>query len=123
MLEQNFNEKEELNKRIEQRLEVEKQLEKGSEFLTEKEKIEKEKIQEKIKKVAFQPTEEEEAKKEVTSIKSMALPGKIDRLFEIANEKGLFFALKIAENTGDGYLIDIFHDLLVKDGTYKKYLK
>jgi len=122
VIEQNFSEKEELKKKIETRIEIEKKPEKKPEFLSESEKQEKEKIREEIKKVSF-PQADEEVKKEVKSLEGKALPGKIDRLFELASEKGLFFALKIAESTGDGYLIDIFHDLLAKDGIYKKFIK
>ncbi|MFA5386243.1 MAG: hypothetical protein WC297_01000 [Candidatus Paceibacterota bacterium] len=115
--------KEEIERQLESRLEIEKQPEKKPEFLSETEKQEKEKIREEIKRVNFQQTDEEEAQKEAESLKTKALPGKIDRLFELAKDKGLFFALKIAESTGDGYLIDVFHDLLAKDSFFKKFVQ
>lgn len=119
------SEKEKIEQILSERLEseVEKQPEKKPEFLSDSEKQEKVKIQEEIKKVNFQQIDEEEVEKEVESLKIKPLPGKIDRLFELAKDKGLFFALKIAESTGDGYLIDVFHDLLVKDSFFKKFVK
>jgi len=122
-IEKNFSEKEELEKQIEARLKIEKQLERKPEFLTEEEKKEKEKIEKKIEKAEFPVKEEEKLKEEAKKIEKMTLPGKVSRLFEIASEKGLFSALKIAETIGDGYLIDVFHDLLAKNGLYKKFLK
>ena len=122
-IEHNFSEKEELERQIEARLKIEKQPERKPEFLSEEEKKEREKIEKKIEKVELPVKEEERLKKEAKEIEKMALPGKVSRLFEIALEEGLFSALKIAEATGDGYLIDVFHDLLAKNSFYKKFIK
>jgi len=49
--------------------------------------------------------------------------GKVQRLLQLAEEKGVLFAIKVAKETGDSYTLDLLHDALAKDGLYKRYFE
>ena len=49
--------------------------------------------------------------------------GKIRRLLDLASEKGLFFAIDVAKKMNDHYTLDVLHDILIKEGLYKKFRK
>lgn len=48
---------------------------------------------------------------------------KIKQLFEVAYVKGLYYATELCKKTQDPFLLDLFHDILAKDGFYKRFLK
>ena len=48
---------------------------------------------------------------------------KIKHLLDIAKQKGVIFALKVANNMNDPYVLDIFHDVLVREGLWKRFEK
>ena len=48
---------------------------------------------------------------------------KLKKLLEIAKKKGVVFAINIAKKMANPYILDTFHDILVKEGYYKKFLK
>ena len=62
---------------------------------------------------------------------SMSLGGKdseigdsdIKKLLEIAREKGVVFAIKVAKSMNDPFLLDTLHDALAKEGYYKDFVK
>ena len=66
--------------------------------------------------------EKKEAKEERINIAKLDPQGKIDRLLYLAREKGLFFAVRIARDSDDPYILDSLHDILAKDENYKKLL-
>jgi len=47
---------------------------------------------------------------------------KIERLLDIAREKGLVFAIQVARKMNEPYLLDILHDTLAQEGFYKDFL-
>ncbi len=49
--------------------------------------------------------------------------GKIKKLLDIANVKGVVFAVSVAKKMGDPYVLDLLHDKLVEEGYYKKFIK
>jgi len=51
------------------------------------------------------------------------IKGKLKELLDIGEEKGLSYAIKIARRSNDPFLLDVFHDILARDGNYKKILK
>jgi len=65
----------------------------------------------------------EEAKKKALKIEFLGEQEKIEHLVKIAREKGVVFAIKIARETKDPYLLDILHDILAKEGYYKDFSK
>lgn len=48
---------------------------------------------------------------------------KIKKLFVIAYEKDLYYATEVCKSLDDPFLLDLFHDILVRDGFYKKFIK
>ena len=59
---------------------------------------------------------EEEEKKKLT------VKNKIKLLLAVGEKKGLEFSIKEAKKENDPFLLDIYHDVLAKDGAYKKFL-
>ncbi len=60
--------------------------------------------------------EEEESKK-------LLVKRKIKYLLATAEKKGLEHSIKEARKENDPFLLDVYHDVLAKDGNYKKILK
>ena len=48
---------------------------------------------------------------------------KIKHLLALAEKKGVIYAVKIAKDMDDPYLLDKFHDLLIEKGYYKQFAK
>ena len=66
----------------------------------------------------------EQAAQKAREIQTLGEEGKIKNLLEIAKDKGIAFAIRVAKQMNDSYVLDTFHDLLVKEWfTYKQFLK
>ena len=100
---------------------VERKSEKVEEK-TEKEIVE-EKISEELNKMKLMPDLDEEIEKETLQINSLQKEGKLLRLLELAKEKGVSFAVIVAKKMKDPYTLDAFHDILSREGYYKKLSK
>ena len=62
----------------------------------------------------------EKAKK----IQTLGEEEKIEHLLEITKDKGIAFAVRVAKQMNDPYVLDTFHDILVKEwASYKQFLK
>ena len=57
------------------------------------------------------------------SIKSLDLEKKMKQLLELAKQKGVIYAVHVAKNMDDPYVLDMLHDMLAQDGLYKSFLK
>jgi len=55
--------------------------------------------------------------------KKISVKNKIKYLLVLGEKKGLKKAIEEAKRENDPFLLDVFHDLLAKDGVYKKFLK
>ncbi|OGZ71409.1 MAG: hypothetical protein A2998_02710 [Candidatus Staskawiczbacteria bacterium RIFCSPLOWO2_01_FULL_37_25b] len=62
----------------------------------------------------------EQAKKKAQEIEFLGEKEKIEHLLKIAREKGVVFAIKIAKEMKDAYILDTLHDILAREGYYKK---
>lgn len=93
------------------------------EFLTEREKIIKEKLREELAKMELSPELEEEVQEKAKQIEKFDEKGKVNRLLSLAEEKGLGFAVGVAKGMDDPYTLDILHDILARDELYKRYSK
>jgi len=93
--------------------------------LTETEReIVRKKIEEEIQKLEERsPQFREEVKRVYSEIENLKCQGKIERLLELAKEKSVFFAIKVAQETKDPYLLDTLHDILAYKGYFKNLLK
>ncbi len=89
--------------------------------LSKEEKKEKERFKKKIDKSKFPSQKEADVLKESEKIKRQSVQKQIDYLLFLAQQKGISFAIRTAKATNDAFLIDIFHDVLAKEGLYKKF--
>jgi len=67
-------------------------------------------------------TEEKlKALKEVDKLRDMEHEGrKIERLVELAEKKGVDFAIEVAKKTNDSCLLDLLHDKIIEKGLGKE---
>lgn len=86
----------------------------SQELLNLKEIIAKEDLSDDLKK---------EAKIQAEKIKPLDENRKVQNLLEIAEKKGIVYAVKVAEKMDDPYALDALHDLLVQRGYHKKFMK
>ena len=63
------------------------------------------------------------AQSAANDIKALDDKKKLENLLQIAKNKGVIFAVNVAKKMNDPYLLDVFHDALVKNGYYKDFLK
>lgn len=75
---------------------------------------------EKIGKMTLSPNLKKQAGEEAVEINKLDKEGKISRLLALAKEKGLSYAINVAEQTNDPYLLDALHDVLIQKGLYKE---
>jgi hypothetical protein len=64
-----------------------------------------------------------EAEKKAEKIEFLGEKEKIERLLQIAREKGVVFAIQIAKKMNEPYLLDILHDTLAQEGLYKNFIQ
>jgi len=64
-----------------------------------------------------------EAEKKAQKISFLGEKEKIEHLLKIARQKGVVFAIQVAKRMNDPYLLDIFHDILAKEGFFKDFAK
>ena len=114
---------EELAKRIFEEIQEKKERGEEKEFLTAEEKIIKEKLRREIELMKINPELQDEARKKAQEIKELDVQGKIKNLLLAAEQEGVAFAVKIAEGLKDPYLLDVFHDILARDGLFKRFKK
>lgn len=90
--------------------------------LTEREKQEREMLKQEIEKTGLLLKSQPQAIRQSAKIKMQSnTQGQIKYLLVLAQTKGLCFAIQTAKQTKDPYLIDLFHDILAKQGLYKKF--
>ncbi len=65
---------------------------------------------------------DDEIKKEEEE-KKLVVKNKVKYLLRLGEERGLQYSVREAEKENNPFLLDIYHDVLDKDGAYKKFLK
>ena len=91
--------------------------------LTEEEKEERKKFKEEIKKVKLPHEKRLEAQKEADTLREETVKGKVSHLLDLARTKGVVFADRVARESKNPLIIDLFHDILAKNGLFKKFPK
>ena len=87
-------------------------------------KLIKEKLEEELEKMEMDPKNfKDDIKKEKEEIRGLEKEGMLSRLLKIAQEKGPAFAVAVAKDMKDPYLLDVLHDILIEKGFYKDFLK
>ena len=64
-----------------------------------------------------------QAHQSVANLQSLDDQKKIQYLLGLAKDKGVIFAVIAAKKLNDPFVLDMFHDALVKNGHYKEFLK
>lgn len=59
---------------------------------------------------------EREIASEAKSMEALDKEGKVERLVQLAQTKGVFFAVRLAKSMDDAYVLDRLHDELAKKG-------
>lgn len=86
--------------------------------------ITKEALKREIDKMELGDDLKEEAEEKARRIQTLGEEEKIEHLLEIAKDKGIAFAVRVAKQMNDPYALDTFHDILVKEWfTYKQFLR
>lgn len=79
-------------------------------------------LRKEIEGMELEPRLKKEAEKKAKKIEFLGEKEKLEHLIRLTNEKGIEFAVKVAKNMGDPYVLDLFHDLLIKEGYYRNFL-
>jgi len=87
------------------------------------EKIVADELRREIEMMKIDDKLKDEAKKKAQKIEFLGEKEKIEHLLELAREKGIVFAVNVAREMKDPYLLDIFHDILAREGYYKDFTK
>lgn len=90
----------------------------------ERESIEVDKeLRREIEMMELDEATKQEASKGVQRLEFLGQKEKIEHLLKIAHEKGVLTAVQMAKEMNDPYLLDVFHDLMAKEGFYKSFFK
>lgn len=92
------------------------------EAISEEEKINQE-LKREINLMELDEGLKQEAQIKAKKIQILGDDEKLKHLLDIARAKGVIFAIKVAKEMNDPYLLDTFHDMLVKEGLYKDFIK
>lgn len=91
---------------------------------SEREGIEVDKeLRREIEMMELDEATKQEASKGVQRLEFLGQKEKIEHLLKIAHEKGVLTAVQMAKEMNDPYLLDVFHDLMAKEGFYKSFIK
>ncbi len=74
-----------------------------------------------IELMEIEPDLKEHALEKAQKIRLMAQDDKLQNLLDMAKQKGVVFAIKVAQSMNDPYILDTFHDLLAREGLYKDF--
>lgn len=91
--------------------------------LSQEEKIVSAELRREIEMMELDEKLKDEAEKKAQKISFLGEEEKIQHLLKIAREKGVIFAVQVAKKMNDPYLLDIFHDILAKEGYYQNFTK
>lgn len=89
----------------------------------EEERLVKQEIMRELELINLDDNLKLQAEQKANKISLLGQEDKVEHLLQIAKEKGIMFALKVAKDMNDPYILDIFHDTLVREGYYKKFVK
>lgn len=123
---------EEVKRRLVKEFDIEKveSVEEGTEArerkevsIIEEEKVIREKLDKEVEMMRVSPQLQDDARKKAQQIKGLDAEGKLRGLLNLAQTKGLPLAVATARAMNDAYILDVFHDLLIKEGLYRRFSK
>lgn len=80
-------------------------------------------LKQRVAQVKLTPQEEEEARTHKQEIAALERDAQVQRLLQIAEEKSVVYAVKVAVDLDDAYTLDRLHDVLAMNEKYKEFLK
>lgn len=83
----------------------------------------RQKARQEIEKMDLDDSLKAQTQSSVDDVKSLEDQKKIEHLLGIAKAKGVIFAVTVAKKMDDPFVLDAFHDALVKNGYYKEFLR
>ena len=101
--------------------EAEKSIEKKE--ISQDEKIVSEELKREIELMEVEDNMKKQAEQKANKIQFLADDDKLKKLLEIAREKGVLFAIKVAKSMNDPFILDTLHDALAREGYYQKFIK
>lgn len=90
---------------------------------SEDEKIISEELKREIELMQVDDNLKKEAEQKANKIQFLADDDKLKQLLKTAKEKGVVFAINVAKKMNDPFLLDALHDILAREGYYKKFVK
>ena len=91
---------------------------------TTEESITKDALRREIDKMELNDDLKQEAVERARTIEALDEEKKVKHLLEITKEKGIVFAVNVADKMNDPYVLDNFRDILVKEWyNYKQFLR
>lgn|GEM_PF-2445569 len=87
--------------------------------ISAEEKLIREEVSRELKLMEQDEDLKKESENKAKKIQYLGDEEKLENLLKIAKDKGVVFAVKVAKNMNDPYILDTFHDLLVKEGLWK----
>ncbi len=113
---------EEIKKRLIEEFDLEKREEtkENQESAFSSETMAKGDLEQEVEMLKAGPQTQNDIKEKAQQIKGLDPKGKLKKLLSLTQEKGLSFAVATAKAMNDPYTLDIFHDILIKKGSYKK---
>lgn len=89
--------------------------------ISPEEKIIREEISRELQMMEQDENLKKESEGKAKQIQFLGEEEKIKHLLEIARKRGVAFAVKVARDMKDPYILDIFHDVLVREGLWKSF--
>ena len=89
----------------------------------EKDQFDHKKIRQELEAIDLDDESKNQVTHHASDFQSLEIQQKTEKLLHLAKEKGVVFAINVAKKMDDPFVLDTFHDLLVKEGYYKKFLK
>ncbi len=89
--------------------------------ITPEEKMIKDEIKRELDLINQDDNLKKESENKAKKIQYLGDEEKLKNLLDLAKNKGVAFAVKTASNMNDPFILDTFHDLLVKEGLWKNF--
>ncbi|MBI2577299.1 MAG: hypothetical protein HYV77_00435 [Candidatus Wildermuthbacteria bacterium] len=81
----------------------------------------REKLEEAVRALDQNPAAVEEARKRAAAMPAATPAKTVDNLVAAAKEKGVVFAVRIAKEINDPFILDALHDRLIQEGMLKDF--
>ncbi len=105
---------------VEEKESIERQEKKEGKEVQEKKEAIQEKTEESPSQASYGVYYDD--KKKMEEEKKLSVKKEVKHLIAIAEEKGLEYSIREAQKKNDPFLLDIYHDVLAKDASYRRFL-